>query len=58
MCNSCGINELARWANFSYNDDSDMEFSSFDGGEDGEYNGVTVVEISFKYLPCRTHIPL
>ena len=34
-----------------------MEIGLFDGGEDGEYIGVSFVEIS-KYVRCRTHFSL
>ena len=45
LCVSWKLSNIAKYANFSNNDVSEMEFGSFDGRDDGEYNGVGLVQM-------------
>ena len=37
---------------------SEMEFGSFDGGDDAEHSGVGLVEIPIRHPRIRTHFSL
>ena len=40
------INNIAKWADSGDNGAREVEFDSFDGGGDGEHNGVGLAETS------------